>query len=79
VEFAPLAVEIATLIVAVDLVLGWVQLDPKRWPRRLSHMLTEPLLVPVRAVVRRLPTRGWDLSPAVLILGLTLIKVGVLQ
>ncbi len=72
-------VEIIMILIVADLLLGWVQEDPRMWPRRLSHWLTEPLLIPVRAVVRRLPTGGWDVSPVVLLVCLTLLKVGVLQ
>jgi len=79
VTFATLAVEIYVLVVVVDVGLGWVQIAPHRWPRRLTHAMTEPLLVPMRALLAHLPTRGWDFSPVVLILALTLIKIGVLQ
>ncbi len=66
---------LASLVVAVDVVLGWVQEDPGRWPRRLTHALTEPALRPLRRINSILPFRGVDWSPVVLIAGLTVLKV----
>ena len=48
---------LASLVVAIDTVLGWVQEDPRRWPRRLTHAMTEPALRPTRSVVMFL--RAW--------------------
>ena len=68
---------LASLVVAVDVVLGWVQEDPGRWPRRLTHALTEPALRPLRRLNSFLPLRDVDWSPVLLIAGLTVLKVVV--
>ena len=72
-----MVVALASLVVAVDVVLGWVQEDPDRWPRRLTHSLTEPALRPLRRLNSLLPLRGVDWSPVLLIAGLTVLKVVV--
>ena len=59
-----IAIELYCLLVVLDVFLGWVQEEPKRWPRRWTHLLTEPILNGMRKV---LPTRGWDFSPLLLI------------
>lgn len=79
VETLSQTVEIAMIVLVVDLVLGWVQLDHRRWPRQLTHWLTEPLLVPARWALSIFPTGGWDVSTPVVVLLLTTLKVGVLS
>ena len=78
-EILSLTVEIAMLVLVTDLALGWVQPDYRRWPRQLTHWLTEPLLVPTRRVLAMVPTGGWDVSTPVVMLLLTTLKVGVLS
>lgn len=68
---------LTSLVVAVDVVLGWVQEDPGRWPRRLTHALTEPALRPLRRLNSFLPLHDVDWSPVLLIAGLTILKVVV--
>ena len=63
-------------MVALDVLLAWVQENPARWPRRFTHLLTEPVLVLVRRLMGGWQPGGWDLSPVVLIVGLTCIKLG---
>ena len=70
-------IELYLLVVGVDVVLAWVQEDPRRWPRRLTHALTEPILIWVRKGMRGWSPGGWDLSPLVLIVGLTCLKLGL--
>ena len=67
--------ELYAFIVALDVVLAWVQEDPLRWPRRFTHMLTEPALVWVRRGMAGWQPGGWDVSPVVLIVALTCIKL----
>ena len=68
-------IELYCLLLVVDVLLSWVQENPRQWPRRITHWLTEPLLVPLRAILDKMPTRGWDLSPIVLIIALTGLKL----
>ncbi len=70
-----LAIEFYTLIVAVDVLLAWVQEDPRRWPRRLTHFLTEPLQRPLRSVLRRLRPEGLDVSPLLVVLLCGVVRV----
>ena len=72
-----MALELGCLVVALDVLLAWVQEDPKRWPRRLTHFVTEPVLRPIRVINRVLPTGNWDISPLLLIVGLTAVKLVV--
>jgi uncharacterized protein YggT (Ycf19 family) len=69
--------ELYCLVVALDVMLAWVQEDAARWPRRLTHALTEPVLKMVRLAMRGWQPAGWDISPVVLILVLTCIKLGL--
>ena len=73
-----IALEMGSLVVALDVLLAWVQEDPKQWPRRLTHVVTEPVLRPIRVISRGLPTGNWDISPLLLIVALSTVKL-VLQ
>ena len=68
--------EFYVFVVTLDVLLAWVQENPARWPRRFTHLLTEPVLVLVRRLMGGWQPGGWDLSPVVLIVGLTCIKLG---
>lgn len=73
-EHLVLAVELAMVVVAVDLLLAWVQPDPSQWPRRPLHVLTEPALGLLRRITQ---VGGWDWSPLVLILLLGALRVAL--
>ena len=68
-----------SVIIATDVALAWVQPDPRRPPRRWTHALTEPLMVPVRRILPPERCGGWDLSALVWIGLLGLIRVFVLS
>jgi uncharacterized protein YggT (Ycf19 family) len=68
-------IELYCLLLVVDVLLSWVQEDPHQWPRQITHWLTEPLLIPLRSLLVKFPLGGWDLSPVVLIIGLTGLKL----
>jgi len=70
-------IEMYCLVVALDVLLAWVQEDTARWPRRLTHALTVPGVKMVRVFMRGWQPAGWDFSPLVLILVLTCIKLGL--
>lgn len=74
-----LAIQLYLVIIAIDILIAWVQPDPERWPRRLTHLLTEPLQVPLRVALDRLPLGGWDLSAVVLVLLLGAARVVLIQ
>ena len=62
-----LVIEVYLLIVVLDVMLAWVTPDPRRFPRRITHLLTEPVQRLVRPLVSWLPAGGWDLSPLVVV------------
>ena len=64
-----LVIELYLVIVVLDVMLAWVTPDPRRWPRRLTHLLTEPVQAVARPLVSWIPSGGWDLAP-LLIVGL---------
>jgi uncharacterized protein YggT (Ycf19 family) len=66
---------LASLVVVLDVLLAWVQEDPKQWPRRATHWMTEPALRPLRRFNRWLPIGDLDLSPVLLVAMLTATKV----
>lgn len=68
-------VELLILLVAVDLLLGIVQAEPQRWPRRLTHLLTEPSQALLRRVLPRVGAGQWDLSPLVVIGALGMLRL----
>lgn len=68
-------IEGVCLLVALNLALAWIQDDPRLWPRRVTHCVVEPLLKLTRKVSDLLPSGSIDLSPLVLILGLTGLKL----
>ena len=67
-------VKLYLVLVVIDVLLGWIQTDPARTPRRLTHALTEPPQRLLRWAVPARWTGGWDLSP-ILVVGL----LGVLR
>ena len=71
-----LAVKLYLVIVAMDVLLAWVQPDPRRLPRVVFHRLTEPIQRPLRRACR---LRGWDLSPLVVIGLLGVVRVFLVQ
>jgi uncharacterized protein YggT (Ycf19 family) len=60
-----LAIEVYLLIVALDVMLAWITPDARRWPRRVTHLLTEPVQAAIRPAVSWIPSGGWDLSPLI--------------
>lgn len=69
-SFINAAVSILTLIVFVYVLLGYF-LRPDHQIRRALAVVVEPMLSPVRKVIR--PIGGFDLSPLIVILLLQVI------
>ena len=67
--------EILMLLVVMDVFLAWLQTDERHWLRRGSHFLVAPLLLGPRIALSRVPTAGWDISPLVLVVVLTVFRV----
>ncbi len=74
-----LAIQLYLLLVAVDVGLGWVQPDPGRWPRRATHLLTEPPQSLARRLVRPEWLGGFDPSPLVVIGALGFLRVCLMR
>jgi YggT family protein len=64
-----------TLLVILYVLMSWVQLPYNIWIGRLRsflHDTVEPVLRPIRAVLP--PLGGFDLSPLVALLGLSVLE-----
>ena len=72
---AILTIELYLVVIAVDVLLAWVQDDPRRIPRRLTLILTDPVQRPIRLLWSRLAPGRLDISPLVLIVVLGLVRV----
>ena len=67
------------ILIIIRVVLSWFQISRRNVLIDLVYALTEPLLAPVRALLRKSPLGGgsgmmMDLSPLVLILFIMLIR-----
>lgn len=72
---AILAIELYLVLIAVDVLIAWVQEDPRRWPRRLTHALTEPVQRPMRSLLQRVRPAGLDWSPLLVVVLLGCVRV----
>lgn len=72
-------VKLYILLTALDLFIGWVQVDPRQLPRRITHALTEPVQALLRRLMPARLTGGWDLSPVVLIVALGALRLTWIQ
>ncbi len=61
-----LVVKLYLVVLTLDVLLGWIQPDPGRMPRRVTHALTEPPQRVLRALFPARLSGGWDLSPLLL-------------
>ncbi|MBM3779027.1 MAG: YggT family protein [Acidimicrobiia bacterium] len=68
-------IDLYSLVVLAEVVMSWVQLDPRHPAREMIHRLTEPALAPIR---RLLPIGGGlDFSPMILLLLLRVLRQSV--
>lgn len=71
-------VNLLYLLIMIRVVFSWVQISRRHVLVDLLYALTEPLLNPVRVLLRKSPLGGpgmmMDLSPLVLILIITLVR-----
>jgi len=74
-----LTIQCYMVITVVDLFLAWVQPATDRWPRRLTHGLTEPIQRPIRHLIDVRWTGGWDLSALVVITFLGVVRFWLIQ
>ena len=69
--------DLYSLIVLGAVIISWVQLPPTHPIANFLHVMTEPLLGPLRRVLP--PMGGLDFSPLVLLFGLRMIRGVVLS
>ena len=71
-------VNLLYLLIVIRVVLSWIRFSRRNMFINLVYALTEPLLAPIRALLRKFPMGGLsmplDLSPLVLFLIITLMK-----
>jgi uncharacterized protein YggT (Ycf19 family) len=73
--------DLLVMIIIADAVLSWF-VKPDKFPRSLTRRITEPLYMPIHAIINPRMTGGLDFSPIILIFGLqwisrTLIRTAV--
>lgn len=67
-----LLLDLYSLVVFAAVILSWLNLSPDNPLVRVVTALTEPVLGPIRKVMPDLG--GIDLSPMVLLLGITVVR-----
>ena len=69
--------DLYSLIVLGTVIISWIQLPPTHPIRNLLHMMTEPLLAPIRRI---LPAMGGiDFSPMVLLIVVRMLRSMILS
>jgi YggT family protein len=66
--------QIVVWIVIADVILSWVQPNIHAPPRSWTRWFTEPLYRPIHQVLDPRKTGGLDLSPIILIFGISFIQ-----
>lgn len=74
-----LALALYADLTILDVLLAWVQPDPRTWPRRATHLLTEPPQALLRRILPAARTGGWDLSPLGVLALCGLLRLWFLQ
>lgn len=65
-------IDLYTIVVFVAVVTSWLRLSPDNPISRVTRILVDPVLAPIRKVLP--PLGGFDLSPIVLFFVLTLVR-----
>jgi len=71
-------IELYLVVVALDVLLGWVQPSAEQMPRRVTHGLTEPVQSVLRAAIKPAWTGGLDVSPLLVVAILGVVRVWLL-
>jgi len=69
--------DLYSFVVLVSVALSWLRLSPENPVVRITSVLTEPVLAPLRRVIP--PLGGFDITPLVLLLGIELVKKLILS
>lgn len=68
-----------TWVIIIRAVVSWMNPDPRHPAVRLLHQITEPVLAPLRHLVRPQALGGLDLSPVLAIVVIQLIRYALLS
>jgi YggT family protein len=70
----PLAqlIDLYTVVVFITVIVSWFQLSPDNPVTRVTRMLTEPALTPIRKLIP--PAGGLDFSPMILLILLRIVR-----
>lgn len=72
-ELVNLAINVVLFAILIQVILSWVNPGTYNPTLSLIHSLTEPVLRPARRIIP--PISGLDLSPMLVMVGLTLLKM----
>ncbi len=64
------------IVLVAAVVVSWVNADPYNPIVRVIHGLTEPVLARVRRYIP--PLGGLDLTPLIVLLGISFVRMGIL-
>jgi YggT family protein len=76
-ELVTLSISVFIIAVFIQVILSWVNPDPYNPVVGILNSLTNPVLSPARKMMP--PTGGIDLSPIVVIIGLTFTKLVIIE
>ena len=65
-------IDVYSLIVLAAVIMSWMQIPPQSSIARVLHMLTEPLLRPLRQILPQMG--GLDFSPMILLILLQFLR-----
>lgn len=70
-EFVLLLLRVLSMVMVMEVILSWVVPNAEAFPRNITHALTEPLCRPLRALISPESLGGLDVSPMLVIVGLS--------
>jgi len=71
-HFLAQLIDAYTVVVFIAVIVSWFQLPPDNPVVRITRMLTEPVLAPIRKLIP--PAGGLDFSPMILLILLRLVR-----
>ncbi len=71
-HFPAFLIDVYTVVVFITVIVSWFQLPPDNPVARMTRMLTEPVLAPIRKLIP--PVGGLDFSPMILLILLRIVR-----
>ena len=71
-HFLAQLIDAYSVVVLITVIVSWFQLPPDNPVARITRMLTEPVLAPIRKLIP--PAGGLDFSPMILLILLRLVR-----